>query len=113
MCWLVYRFSNLDKKENKTISQKNIDNKCFQYTSTVALNYEKTESDTEKVSSIKPFINKYNREGMNYPSKTDDWKTFDEKNQTIALNFLFTKEKEICPAYISKSNSNCVKQVIL
>ena len=50
---------------------------------------------------------------MNYPSKTDDWKTFDEKNQTTALNFLFTKEKEICPAYISKSNSNCVKQVIL
>ena len=50
---------------------------------------------------------------MNYPSKTDDWKTFDVKNQTIALNFLFTKEKEICPAYISKSNSNGVKQVIL
>ena len=26
------------------------------------------------MSKIKPFINKYNREGINYPSEKDDWK---------------------------------------
>ena len=35
-----------------------------------------------------------------------------KKNPTIALNILYIKEKEICPAYISKINSNCEKQII-
>ena len=46
---------------------------------------------------------------MHYPSKID-WKTFEKNNQIIALNI---KEKEICPAYISKNNMNCEKQIIL
>ena len=40
---------------------------------------------------------------MNYPSKIDDWKTVRENNAKIALNILYTKEKEIYPAYISKN----------
>ena len=67
----------------------------------------------ERVSNIIPFINKYNWEGINYPSKIDDWKTFEKNNPTIALNILYNKEKEICSAYISKINSNCEKQIIL
>ena len=34
--------------------------KCFQYMVMVALNYGETESHLERVSNIKPFINKYN-----------------------------------------------------
>ena len=45
-------------------------------------------------------------------SKIDDWKTFQKNNPTITLNILYIKEKEICPAYISKINSNCKKQII-
>ena len=33
---------------------------------------------------------------MSYPSKIDDWKIF----ETMALNVLYIKEKEIYPAYI-------------
>ena len=75
----------------------------------VALNYEETESHLEIVSGIKSFINKYNWEGRNYPSKIDDSKRFEKNNWAIALDVLYTKEKEICPAYISKINSNCEK----
>ena len=32
---------------------------------------------------------------MNYSSKIDNWKTFEKNNQTIALNILYIKEKEI------------------
>ena len=46
---------------------------------------------------------------MNYPSKIDDWKTFEKNNLTIVFNILFIKEKEICPTYISQINSNCEK----
>ena len=41
--------------------------------------------------------------GIKYPSKIDEWKTF-ENNLTIALNILHIKEKEIYPAYISNHN---------
>ena len=37
-----------------------------------ALNYKEIESHPKRVSYIKPFINKYNWEGKNYPSKLDD-----------------------------------------
>ena len=65
----------------------------------------------EKVSIIKPFINKYYWEGINYPSKIDDWKMFEKNNQKVALDILYIKEKEMLPGYISKHNSACEKQI--
>ena len=79
----------------------------------VPLNYKETELHPERVSNIKPFMNKCNWNGIKYSSKTDDWKTFEKKNKKIALNVLYIKEMEMCPAYISKLNSNCEKQIIL
>ena len=66
--------------------------------------YGEMKWNPERVSNIKPFINKCNWEGKNYPTKLDDWKTFKKNNPTIALNIFYIKEKEICPAYISKHN---------
>ena len=91
------------KKKKKTINSKNKDDKCFQYAVTVAINYGEIESHPERVSNIKPFINKCKWRGINYPSKIDDWKTFEKNSPTIALNILYINETtEICPAYISK-----------
>ena len=101
------------KKKKAAINPKNTDDKCFQYSATVALNYEEIESHPERVSNIKPFINKCNSKGIYYPSKIDGWKTFEKNNPTIALNILHIKEKEICPAYISKISSNYEEQTIL
>ena len=101
------------KKKKTTLNQKNMDDKCFQYAATVALNYSEIKQNPESVSNIKPFINKYNWKGINYLSKIEDWKMFNKSNPTIALNILYIKEKEICPAYISKIDSNCEKQIIL
>ena len=39
-------------------------NKCFQYAITVQLNYEK---HSERILKIKPFIDKFNLEGIDYP----------------------------------------------
>ena len=62
------------KKKKVKIHSRNKDDKCFQYTLTVALNYEKIKWNPERVSNIKLFINKYNWEGISHLSKTDDWK---------------------------------------
>ena len=49
---------------------------------------------------------------MTYPSKIDDWKLFEKSNPTITLNVLYIKERDMHPAYITKINSNCEKQII-
>ena len=79
------------KKKKATLKLKNKDDDtCFQYAATIASIDEKIEPHPQ---SIKPFINKYDREGMNYPSKIDDWKTFEKNNLINAFNILYTKEK--------------------
>ena len=57
---------NWIKKKKATINPKNKDGKCFKYVVTVAINYEETKSHPERVSNIKPFINKYNCKGLNH-----------------------------------------------
>ena len=101
------------KKKKATINLKNMDDKCFQYAATAAFNYEEIKWNPEGVSNIKSFINKYNWSRINYPSKIDDWKTFEKDNPTIALKILYIKKKVIFPAYISKHYSNREKQIIL
>ena len=43
-----------------TINPKNKDNKCFQYSITVALNHQNIENHPERISNTKPFIDQYN-----------------------------------------------------
>ena len=77
------------------------------------LNHEAIKKDLQKIKKIKPFINKHNWEGMNFPSEKDDWKNFEKNNVTMALNVFYAKKEKIHPAYVLKHNSNCEKQVIL
>ena len=46
------------KNKKATINPKKKDDKCFQYAVTVALDYEQIENNPERISKIKPFINK-------------------------------------------------------
>ena len=105
--------SNWLENKKATTNRKNEDDKCFQYAETIAINYEEIKCNLERILNIKPFINKYNWVEMNYPSKIDDWKTFEKINLRIALNILYIKEKQILPGYISKHTSTCEKQIIL
>ena len=58
-------------------------------------------------------MNKYNLDGIKYPSIKENWRRFEQNNSTIILNVLYIKKVEICPAYISKINSNYGKKIIL
>ena len=50
------------------------DNKCFQQALIVVLSHEEIKKDPQRITKIKPFINKYKSEGINFPSEKDDWK---------------------------------------
>ena len=49
----------MDIKSKSNINPKNKDNKCFQYSITVALNHRKIKNHPERISNIKPFIDNY------------------------------------------------------
>ena len=51
------------KDKKSIINPKNNDDKCFQYAVTLALNLDKIKKNTQRVSKIKPFIEKYNWDG--------------------------------------------------
>ena len=98
-----------------TINPKNKDNKCFQYSITVALNHQNIENHPERISNIKPFIDQYNWEGIDFPSGIKDWKKFERNNKKIALNILYIPHntKTIKLAYESKYNRKRENQVVL
>ena len=88
------------------MNPKNNDNKCFQYALGVALSYEKIKKDPLRISKIKPFTDKYNWKGIDFPSHSKDWKEFESNNKSIALNILSVPHntEKIRHAYKSKYN---------
>ena len=61
---------------------------------TFALNHEEIKKDTQRLTKIKPFINKDTWEGINFPSEKDDLKKIEKNNVTIALNVFYAKKKK-------------------
>ena len=74
------------KNKKCTINPQNKDNKCFQYSVTISLNYQKIKNNPERISKIKPFINNLNWNNINFPPKEQDYKTFQMNDKSIALN---------------------------
>ena len=94
------------KDKKCTVNQKNDDNKCFQYATTLALNFNKIDKHPQRISRIKPCIENYNWNDINFPATKKDWNKFEVNNKNVALNILYvpfnTKKIEI--AYKSKYN---------
>ena len=70
----IYIYS-ADWIKDKKASKNNVNkkgNKCFQYVVTIVLNHEKIKRDPQRITKIKTFINKYNWEGINFPSEIDN-----------------------------------------
>ena len=103
------------KDKKCCINQKNNDNKCFHYAATLALNFNNIDRDSQRILKIKPFINNYNWNDINFPAAKEDWNKFKVNNKNVALNILYvtynTKKIEI--AYKSKYNLIRDNQIIL
>ena len=87
----------------------------FQYAVTAALNHHKINRDHQRVSKVKPFIDQYNWNDTDFPSKSKDWKKIELNNESIALNILYVPHKtgKIHLAYKSKHNLTREKHAIL
>ena len=80
-----------------------------------ALNHQTIEKDPQRISRLKPCINKYNWERIDFPAGPKQWIKFERNNKTIALNVLYVQynTKTISIAFRSEYNNRRKKQVIL
>ena len=99
------------KHKKVTINAKNKDDKYFQYTATVVLNYREIKWNPERVSNIEPFIN--NWDGIKCSSKQKIGKSSRVVVQQLLLICYMKKKWKYAPAYISKYNSTREKQLTL
>ena len=78
-------------KKEPIISNNNNNNNDFQNALDHALNYQTIEKDPQRISKLKPYINKYNWKGIEFPAGSKEWQKFEQNNKTIALNTLYAK----------------------
>ena len=79
------------------------------YAASVVLNHDEVGSNMQRILKINYFINKYNQNGINYPTGKDDWKMFEKNNKKIALNLLFTKKGEMSCLNICQNTTQIMK----
>ena len=96
----------INHKKSTINPQNTEDNNCFQYSIVTALNHQKISNHSERISNLKPFINNYNWNDLEFPAGHKDYSAFEKNNSEIALNILYVpyNTKEIIPSYISKHN---------
>ena len=105
-----------DQIKNKkcTINPQNKDNKCFQYSITTYLYHKEIKCHPERISKIKPFINNFNWENINFPPQEQDYQQFEMNNKSIALNILQVDNQEkVSHYYKSEHKKTRENKVIL
>ena len=65
-------------------------------------NFQTIEKDPQRISKLKPCINKYNWEEINFPAGSKEWQKFEQDNNTIALNVLHVTTQH-------KKNKFCIQ----
>ena len=63
--WIANKKATINPKNTK-------DNKFFQYSPTVALNHREVGKNPQRISNIKPHIDKYNWKDISFPTGIDD-----------------------------------------
>ena len=102
------------KNKGCTINPQNKNNKWFQYSVTLSLYHNQINNNPQRISNIKPFINNFNWENINFPPIQKDYENFEINNKSIALNILRANDQgKISHHYKSKYNKIRENKAIL
>ena len=96
------------KDKKSTINPKNNDYKCFQYAVTVALNRDKINRHLQRVSKIKPFIEQYNWNDIDFLSTSKDWKKFELNNTINTYKIIFCMYPTKLEKYVLLISQNII-----
>ena len=80
--------NNINNNNNNNNNNKN----NLQNALDDALDYQIIETHPERISKLKPYINRYNWKGIEFPAGSKQWQKFEQNNKIIALNILHVKD---------------------
>ena len=103
------------KSKKAVINPQNKDEECFKWAAIAALHHEEIKNKFERISLLKPYENRYNWKGLEFPVSIKKIDKFEKNNPGIAVNVLFSnnKNQNIYTARRSERNVKCKKQVNL
>ena len=87
------------------INPKNEDEECFKWAVVASLHHEAIEKDPQRVSKLRPFVERYNWEGLGFPMALNKIGKFEKNNPEIAVNVLLVNKKSIYIARRSEFNN--------
>ena len=105
--------NNNNNNNNDDDDDNNNNNNNFKNALDDALIYQTIESNPQRISKLKPYINKYNWKGIKFPDQKNGKNFSKIKRNCASYITCKTQHKKICVAYRSKHNKKCKKQVIL
>ena len=100
-------------RRKAVINPKNEDKECFKWGVIAALHYEEISDHSERISKLRPFAERYDWEGLEFPMALNEISKFEKRNPEIAVNVLFVNKKSIYIARRSGFNGKRSKQVNL
>ena len=69
-----HSFPRINNNNSTNNNNNNNNDNDFQNALDDALNDQTIETHSERISKLKPYINKYNWKGINFPAAPKDWK---------------------------------------
>ena len=99
------------KSKRAVLNPKSNDNKSFQYSITLSLYYKEIGNNFNRITKIKPYVNNFNWNNINFAPTKQDYEAFEINNLEIALNIYQTNNGKISQLY--KSNYDRTKKVNL
>ena len=99
------------RSKKAVLNPKCNDNNSFQYSITLSLYYKEIGNNFYRITKIKPYINNFNWNNINFPPIKQDYENFEINNENIALNIYQFGSEKISQRY--KSNYDRPKEVNL
>ena len=105
--WIENKHAVLNPKNER-------DDECFKWAVIAALHHEDIGNDPQRISKLKPFVSRYNWDGIKFPATTNLISKFEKQNPDITVNVLFLHlGREVRQYYISEYNGERDKIVDL
>ena len=71
------------------------DEECFKWAIIAALHHEEIRNDPQRISKLKPYVGRYNWDGLEFPVAKEAIGKFEKNNLDIAINVLYISGKNI------------------
>ena len=81
-------------EKKAVINPKNTGEDCFKWAVIAALHHEDISNHPERITQLKPYVERYNWEGLEFPMDYKKISKFEKNNHGVAVNVLFVKEIE-------------------